>query len=139
MRLWVLQVRDCKKMIRCTASRNSKGCIALLAESKPTIPRATSTSSPTISVVIPASRPVFGWSIIPASSRVHSHSCVLAQSAGGLVAALPLRCACRPELCQSQADRASHPCRHCSALCSRKALGLRTLLKDCSRLFCYPI
>jgi len=62
--------------------------------------------------------PRYPW---PFSSR---QSCLLAQSAEGLVSALQLRCTRRPEYCQSQADQASYTYRHCSALCLHKVLGL---------------
>jgi hypothetical protein len=103
-KVWVygaLRVCDGKEITRCAASRNSKGYIALLADSEAANPTGdifvkTANLSSHNSAETRAwltDHPRIQHVFIPKGAR-------LSQLTRGLVAALPTRCPGRTELCQ---------------------------------------
>jgi hypothetical protein len=121
------RVRDGKELTRCAVSRNSKGYIALLADIEADNP---SGDLFIISDNLSSHNSLETRTWLEEHPRTH-HIFIpdfrmLAQSAGGVVAPLPPRCAGRAKRDLSQGDRASHPRCYCSTQSAGKALGLGT-------------
>src|SRR5713101_7974404 len=100
---WVygaLRVRDGKELTRCAASRTSTNYIALLQDIEADNATGNITSSSTTSPATTVPKPTLGWLSIPGFIRSSFPRDLLAQSARGLVAALPSRCPGRAEFRQ---------------------------------------